>query len=223
VPAGVSGVADETPAICEKAGARVLQRRLEGFADQKQFALDQTQGDWALSIDADERVTPALADEIRRALAQPQADGYRLRREMYFLGARLRHGGVGEDRVLRLLRRGKGRYRPVRVHESIEVDGVVGDLASPLLHYSYASIEEYCEKANHYTTLAAADLFGRGRRFRVTDHLRPSWELLQRIVFKGAWLDGRPGIVYAALSAHTAWLRAVKLWQLEHRKLGRWT
>lgn len=209
--------ADDTAALCRRAGARVFTRALEGFGPQKQFALEQTRGDWVLSIDADERVPAALAEEIRRVVRDPNAaSGYEVRRDFYFLGHRLRHGGLGADWVLRLFRRGAGRFRPVRVHEGIEVRGSVGRLQTALEHYSYASLEEYMEKCNQYTTLAAQDQWSRGQRFHFWDHLRPAWELATRVLGRGAWLDGQAGLTYAALSAHAAWLRAIKLWEIEN-------
>src|SRR5579863_7922788 len=87
---------DETPALCRRFGVKVLTRTLDGFATQKQFALDQTTGTWALSIDADERVTPALAQEIRALIqSNPPENGFEVRRNFYFLGKRLRFGGLG--------------------------------------------------------------------------------------------------------------------------------
>jgi hypothetical protein len=162
----------------------------------------------------------ALADEIRAVVhaAELEAEGYRLTRHNYFLGHRLRFGGVGSDQIVRLFLRTKGKYRPVRVHESILVEGRIGELRAPLEHYSYTSLHEYVAKANHYTDLAAEELRSRGRRFALTDHLRPVWELFSRLVMKSAWLDGMPGIMYAMLSAHTAWLRSAKLWALEHHR-----
>lgn len=210
---------DDTVAICRSLGAKVFSRKLDGFAAQKQYALDRTSGDWALSLDADERLTPHLAQEIKRVVAENGVSGFEIRRHFYFLGYRLRFGGVGQDWVLRLFKRTQGKFSPVRVHERIEVEGKVARLSEALEHYSYATLEEYLEKCNHYTTLAALDLWHKGRRFSLLDHLRPAWELFSRIVLKGAWLDGWPGIIYAALSAHSAWLRAIKLWELERGRL----
>jgi glycosyltransferase involved in cell wall biosynthesis len=210
------GSTDATAALAQAAGARVFNRFFDGFAAQKQFALDQCTLDWVLSIDADERVTPALAAEIKDIVKRADAaDGYELRREMYFLGRRLRFGGVGTDWPLRLFKRAKGKFSAVSVHERIEISGRVGRLQKPLQHFSYATLEEYTAKCDHYTTLSAQDLFKKGRRFSMVDHLRPGWELVQRVLLRGAWLDGQPGLIYAALSAHAAWLRAIKLWELE--------
>lgn len=228
-----SGSSDRTKDIAQQADARVLEREFDGFAAQKQYALEQCTGEWLLSIDADERVTPELAQSIKavilseakdlapiqkeilrlKRLAQNDMrfDGFRITREMFFLGKRLRFGGVGSDRVLRLLRKGKGRFRPVKVHESIEVDGQVGELKGTLQHFSYRTLEEYLQKREHYTTLAAKDLKKRGRRFRVTDYLRPGWEFFNRAILRGALLDGRVGLQYAWLSAESTWIRAAKL------------
>ena len=122
---------------------------------------------------------------------------------------------MGVDWPVRLFRRSKGQFRPVSVHESIQVDGRVERLNAPLLHYSYHSIEEYNEKCDHYTTLAADDLYKKGRRFSFLDHLRPGWELFNRIVLHGAWLDGRAGLTYAVLSSRAAWIRSMKLRALD--------
>ncbi len=213
-----SGSTDGTQALARKAGAKVFERSMDGFAAQKQFALEQCSGDWLLSIDADERLTPELTASIRQVLANPQPlAGYSLVRDMYFLGQRLRFGGVGTDRVTRLFRKGKGRFKPVRVHESIEIDGPVGELSGRLLHFSYATLDEYRQKCDHYTTLAADDLMKKGRRFRWTDYLRPGWELFNRIVLRGAWLDGYAGLTYAVLSSRASWMRSVKLKNLQQR------
>jgi glycosyltransferase involved in cell wall biosynthesis len=209
---------DDTAVICRRRGAKVFSRKLDGFGSQKQFALEQCTGDWLLSLDADERVTPELAREIREVIEGPSgAHGYKIPRHLYFLGHRLRFGGVGRDWVLRLFKKGTGRYRPVRVHERIEVDGFVGRLRSPLHHFSYANLDEYRQKRDRYTTLAAQDLFAGGRRGSWRDRLRPAWELFARVVLKGAWLDGRPGLIYAWLSAQSTSIRSKKLLQLEKK------
>jgi glycosyltransferase involved in cell wall biosynthesis len=214
-----SGSTDATVPIAEACGARTFTRDFDGFATQKQFSLDHCTGDWVLSIDADERVTPELAADIRRVLNDSDAaDGYRVRRDLYFLGRRLRHGGVGTDWPLRFFRHTKGAFANVTVHESVDVSGSVGRLDGVLKHLSYATLAEYAEKCEHYTTLSAEELFKKGRRFSTLDHLRPGWELFQRVILRGAWLDGQVGLIYAALSSHTVWLRAVKLWELEHRR-----
>jgi len=210
---------DNTVILAKDWGAKVYSRKLDGFGKQKQFALDQCTGDWVLSIDADERVTPELSREIKAILSQgADADGYYVSRKMYFLGHRLRFGGVGKDWVLRFFRRDKGRYLPIEIHEQVSVDGPVHRLTGALDHYSYASIDEYLAKIPGYTALAARQRWEAGARFTVLYHLRPLWELFSRVILKGAWLDGQAGLLYAALSAHAAWLRCIKLWDMEHHE-----
>ena len=219
---------DLTPELCRERGAKVFNRKLEGYGTQKQYALERCTGDWAFSIDADERVTPALAEEIRSVLRaqgsgaqslKPRAEvtGFWVSRRMYFLGKRLRFGGVGQDWVLRFFRRDKGRYQPLEIHEQVEVSGPTGKLRGTLDHFSYATLEEYLEKLPAYTAMAARQRWVSGKRFRAWHHFRPVWELFNRVVLKGAWLDGQAGLMYAALSAHAAWLRSVKLWELQNQ------
>jgi len=208
---------DRTADLARERGAKVFSRELDGFGSQKQYALERCSGDWAFSIDADERVTSDLAREISAVLAQTGGPaGYAVPRRMYFLGKRLRFGGVGSDRVVRLFRRSQGRYRPLEIHEQVEVDGAVGLLHGNLDHFSYATLDEYLEKIPTYTALAAEARWKAGKRFHGWHHFRPAWELFSRVVLKGAWLDGQAGLIYAALSAHAAWLRSAKLWEIEH-------
>ncbi len=208
---------DRTVNIARERGAKVYSRKLEGYGSQKQYALLQCTGDWVLSIDADERVTPELAREISAIVAENKNPaGYFVPRRIYFLGKRLRFGGVGKDWVLRFFRRDKGRYRPLEIHEQVEVDGETVRLKNPLDHFSYATLEEYLEKLPSYTAMAARQRWEAGKRFSSWHHLRPAWELISRVVLKGAYLDGQAGLIYAALSAHAAWLRSVKLWEIEH-------
>ncbi len=207
---------DNTPALARTVGAKVFERKMNGYGTQKQFALEQCTGDWVLSIDADERVTPALAEEIRSVLKQPGAlVGYEVPRHMFFLGKRLRFGGVGRDWVLRFFKRQKGRYLPLEIHERVEVEGPCGRLTNALDHYSYATMDEYLQKIPSYTAMAAQQRWDQGKRFSIWHHLRPGWELLNRVILRGAWLDGQEGLTYAALSAHAAWLRSVKLREIE--------
>lgn len=229
-----SGSRDATIEIARRAGARVLERTFDGFGPQKQFALSQAAGEWILSIDADERLTPRLAGEIgaivsgrasppRASEAEarsapspgaPRPEAYAIRREVWFLGHRLRYGGMQRDRVVRLVRRGCARVTAASVHERIEVAGETGHLAGTIEHHTHRTIRRYVEKANLYSSLAAADAFARGRRFHAWMHLRPAWELFRRLVLYGGFLDGQAGILYAGLSAYSAWLRALKLREL---------
>src|SRR5690606_17036853 len=136
-------------------GARIeVSPDWPGFGPQKNRALDLARGDWVLSIDADERVTPELGQAIQAAVRAPQADGYRIARLSNFCGRWIRHSGWWPDYVVRLFRRGAGRFTEVPVHERVEVQGRVETLPGHFLHYPYASLELFIDKINRYSTQA---------------------------------------------------------------------
>ncbi len=228
---GLAGLADEivvvddastdgTPEVARRFTDRVLCRPLDRFGAQRQFALDHAAGDWVLSIDADERISPALRAEIDRVIADPDSrSGYRIPRRVYFLGRRLRHGGLGGERVLRLFRRTCARISDHAVHERVLVEGKTADLTEALEHHPHRSLRRYVEKVNCYTDLAARERFERGARFHWWMHLRPGWEFFSRFVLRGGFLDGPAGLAYAGLTAHATWLRALKMWELGRRRL----
>jgi len=194
---------------------RVLVRPWQGFARTRNWAIEQAAGPWVLMVDADERVTPELAEEIRHAVAQPGAVAYQLPRAFFFCGHRLRHGGCWPDEVLRLFRRDAGQYAERRVHERFQPTGPVGRLKEPLLHYGYRDLNEYFEKFSRYAELAAQDLWERGRRARPWDWLSPGFTFLSRYLLKAGFRDGVPGLVYSALGAAFVLARTARLWELE--------
>jgi glycosyltransferase involved in cell wall biosynthesis len=210
-----SGSVDHTVAIAEAAGARVASHQFAGFGVAKQRALEMARGTWVLSVDADERVTPALAAEIRATLASAGAgspDGYLVRRDVYFLGRRLRFGGMGHDWVLRLFRRAAGRFSDDPVHEHVEVPGRPGRLRGALEHHAYGSLAEHVEKMNRYTDIQASVKAARGVRYRAWMWLRLPWEVFVRVVLRLGLLDGDAGVIFATMSAYSAWLRYAKTW-----------
>jgi glycosyltransferase involved in cell wall biosynthesis len=205
---------DETVAIAKAAGARVAEHRFEGYGAAKQQALEMASGSWVLSVDADERVTPALAEEIRRMLASvPDANGFLVRRQVLFLGRRLRFGGMGNDWVLRLFRREGARFATMPVHEHVEIRGRPRKLRATLEHHAYRSLAEHVEKMNRYTDIQAAMKEEHGVRYRTWMLVRLPWEVFARCVLRLGVLDGTPGIIFAIMSAYSAWLKYAKTWK----------
>jgi glycosyltransferase involved in cell wall biosynthesis len=203
---------DRTVEVARAAGARVERAAFEGFGPAKQRALRLATGTWVLSVDADELVTPALAEEIRRVVAAPDAaDGYWVKREVYYLGRRMRFGGLGRDWVLRLFRRDRGRFTASKVHERVEVDGRTARLVATLEHHTCATLSEHLAKVERYSSLRAEELAQRGRCYRSADVLRLPLEFALRAVVRLGLLDGTRGVVYAAVSAYAKWLRYAKL------------
>ncbi|MBI4425600.1 MAG: glycosyltransferase family 2 protein [Elusimicrobia bacterium] len=202
---------DRTPEVARSFGARWLTRDFDDYASQKQHALEQATRAWALSLDADERVTPGLAEELRQVLPAAACAGFSIPFETEFLGRVLRHGGPGSERHVRLLRRGAGRFVGGALHEGLALDGPVGGLAGAIRHVPYRDLDEYLEKLGRYTTLAARKRWEAGRRAHLGHHLLPFWELFVRLILRLGILDGRAGVVYAGLAAFHTWIKYVKL------------
>lgn len=197
---------DTTAEIARAAGARVTSAPFEGFGPTKQKAVELATGDWVLSIDADERLTPELADAIRRAIASPDAaDGYQLRWNPIFLGRSMRFGSLQREWVTKLVRRGRGRFTPARIHEQLVVDGRLDRLSGNLDHDTCRSLSDYARKLEWYASLRASDLRERGVQYHWWDALRLPVNFVWDAVFRLGVLDGVPGLIYAAGSAYHSW------------------
>lgn len=208
-----TGSSDATVEIARAQGVRVEQLTFEGFGATKQKALALARGDWILSLDADERVTPELATEMQAAIgAGETADGYYLRRHAWFLGKRIYHGGWGRDRVLRLYRRGRGHCSRDPVHERIEVSGRVGSLRHILDHHSDPTLRVHLAKIDRYSTLAAVRIAAdRSKHTGVGPALVHGCARFFKVyVFKAGWRDGILGALLAASGAYSAFLRYAK-------------
>jgi glycosyltransferase involved in cell wall biosynthesis len=208
-----SGSSDDTRRIAADKGAKVsCTDDWPGFGPQKNRALDLATGDWILSIDADERVTEELAAEIRREMAAPRADAYKIPRLSDFCGRWIRHSGWWPDYVLRLFRRGTARFTDAAVHESLRSTSTVANLHSHFLHYPYADLETYIAKINRYSTDAAAMMHAKGRRTSLagaTGHA--VWTFVRHYVVRRGFLDGKEGFVLAVMAAMGSFIRYNKL------------
>lgn len=212
------GSTDGTQRLAREAGARVEVRPdWPGFGPQKNRALDLARGDWVLSVDADERVTPELAAEIRSTIARPDAlSAYSVPRLSSYCGRFMRHGGWYPDRVVRLFRRGTARFSDDVVHESVQADGPIGRLRHDLLHISYRSFDDVLDKMNRYSSAGAAKLLARGRRGGVASAFAHGlWAFLRAYLVRLGFLDGRLGFVLACGIAHETWYRYLKLWLMQ--------
>jgi glycosyltransferase involved in cell wall biosynthesis len=206
---------DKTVAVAREFTDRIWVRPWPGFVAQKNFAVEQAAGDWVLSLDADEQVTPELRRRVAQILAADgPGDGYAVPRRNIFWGAWVRHGGLYPDYQLRLFRRRAGRFAGDGVHESVQVDGRVERVAEPLLHHSYRGLDDFVARSNRYSTLAARDWIGRGRRVRL-GHLifRPLGRFLSMYIIRLGFLDGWRGLVLAILYADYVFLRMAKAWE----------
>jgi glycosyltransferase involved in cell wall biosynthesis len=210
---------DKTVQVAREFTDRVIVRPWAGFAAQKNFALDQCEGEWILSLDADEEVAPELRREIVATVAATAAcDGYAVRRQNMFLDRWIRHGGLYPDWQVRLFRRGRGRFLDRAVHESVAVDGAVGRLRGHLVHRSYEGVADFIERANRYSSLAAEQLVRDGRRVRAGELIvRPLGRFLAMYVLRLGFLDGRRGLLLATLYAYYVLMRSAKVWEVTRR------
>lgn len=208
-----SGSTDDTCEIAASRGALIVcTEDWPGFGPQKNRALDLATKEWVLSIDADERVTPELAQAIARELAAPRADAYKIARLSNFGGRWIRHSGWWPDHVLRLFRRGTARFKDVAVHESVIPQSPAHVLDGHFLHYPYASLEVFIAKINHYSTEAAQLMHQQGRRSSVPGALGHAlWTFVRHYLLRRGFLDGWQGLVLAGMAASGSYYRYVKL------------
>lgn len=207
---------DNTAEMAARSGARVIVRDWPGYVAQKNFAAGEARHDWILSIDADERVTPQLADEIKALLrGTPACAGYRVPRLSRYLGAWIRSTDWYPDFQLRLYDRRQGQWEGRHVHESVKVRGRAGDLTSDLLHYTYRDVSHHLQTIDRYTTLAARQMFEDGRRARVRHLcLNPIAAFLRNYVVRAGFRDGRAGLIVSLLNSYYVLLKFVKLFEL---------
>jgi glycosyltransferase involved in cell wall biosynthesis len=207
---------DATLEVAQRDADIVTVRRFDDFASQRNAALALATGDWVLSIDADERVTPALAAEIRRVIAEVASPfrGYRVPIRSIILGRPFAYSGTQHDQPLRLFRRDSGRWSGL-VHETVALDGRVGLLQNVLGHHTLPNIGVFLDKLDRYTTLEAAGMAGSNRRFRARDlAFLPLWTFLRLYLLKQGFRDGVEGFMFCFLSGVST---AVRAWK--HREL----
>ncbi len=210
---------DKTAAIARELTDHVIVRPWAGFAAQKNFGLAQAGGEWILSLDADETVSPALRAEIAAVLEEGGAEGYAVPRRNVFWGRWVRHGGLYPDWQVRLFRRGRGRFVERAVHESVTIDGRVERLRAPLDHRSYRDVADFLARADRYTSLAAEEWVAAGRPVRPLLDLvaRPAGRFLAMYVARAGFLDGWRGFLLATLYAYYVLMRSAKIWERTRR------
>ena len=211
-----SGSTDRTVDIARELGAKVWVEPWKGFASQKNSALDKCTGEWVLSLDADESLEDALMSGITQALNNHAFAGYYLKRNNYFLGRWMRHGGFAEKK-LRLFRRDAGRFKDVPVHEVVELDGRTGVIhGGAVRHDQYPTLDSYIEHMNRYSSLGAEIAEGKGHRAfsLINIVLRPIATFTQKYFLRLGFLDGREGLLLCLYhSVYVSWKYA-KAWEL---------
>lgn len=194
---------------------RLQQHVSLGSAAQKNYGMDRTRHDWILVVDADERVGPQLADEIRRVAGQPGPWAYSIARRNFVLGREMRFSGLQRDRVIRLFHRGHARYPNRRVHADLVVDGPVGALDHPFDHYYVRSFDHMAAKMVRYGTWAAAQMYLEGRSSGFAKVLfRPLARFLRDFVLLQGFRDGMRGLLVTGLHTFYVFWKYAKLWEM---------
>lgn len=204
------------------ANVRLLQHEYEHSASQKNWTIPQASHPWIFLLDADERPTPELVEEIKTVVNSGSSySGFWIYRRNHFMGKQIHYSGWQSDKVLRLFKRDECRYQNKHVHAEIETQGKIGFLKNKLIHYTYKDLTSYLKKADRYTTWGALD---RVQKFAKTGHkiglpylaLRPFSRFFRHYFLRLGVLDGTHGLVVSALSATNVFIRGVKIWRLQH-------
>ena len=214
------GSTDRTVEIARSLGAEVIVTTdWPGFGPQKGRALSRARGDWVLSLDADEWVEPALADEIRATITRVDAaEGYEIPRRSRFCGKIVRHGDWRGDRVLRLFQRGRGRFSEDKVHERVIVEGHVARLSAPLEHDSVTDLADAEDKIERYANAAAFQLLAEGKTSNIAKAaLRGGAAFLRSYILRLGFLDGITGLQVANYNRRYTYQKWARLAKLSHR------
>jgi (heptosyl)LPS beta-1,4-glucosyltransferase len=209
---------DDTAAIARRFTERVYQRPWNGYVEQKNHAASLATHDWIFSLDADERVPEDLSAEMRALLrTDPDARGYRMPRVSFYLGRWMRTTDMYPDYQLRLYDRRHARWEGMHVHESVTVaNGRIGYLKSELQHYPYRDLSEHLIRMDRYTTLAARQMFEKGKRAtRLELLLHPPVAFARNYILKGGFRDGKPGLIISLVNSYYVMLKFAKLWELQ--------
>jgi glycosyltransferase involved in cell wall biosynthesis len=211
--------ADRTVEAARAKGAQVVSRAFDGFGRQKNYALSLATGDWVLSIDADERVSPALAHAIETAIGKGGADAYEMPRLSRFLGRAMHHSGWYPDYVLRLFRNGCAHFSNDLVHERVICEAVVARIAEPLDHYPVLRLEDAVSRMDRYSTAGAEMIAASRRKVSFASGITHGlWSFFRAYVWRLGFLDGREGFLLAVANAEGTYYRYMKAWLAGRRR-----
>lgn len=215
-----SNSSDDTVAIASKnEKVKVYMRVFDNFSSQKNFAISKATNDWVVFFDPDEKITKSLAEEIITALNEPKAIAYYVKRELYFMGKRIKYSGFQTDWVIRLFNKNQCRYDGNLVHEVLDTNGKTLKLRNRLPHYTYKSFDDYTGKLHRYSSLQAQMLYEKKKKPTLSNFLfRPFYRFWHQYLIRLGILDGKEGFILAYINAFSVFKRYVNLWML-YRKI----
>jgi glycosyltransferase involved in cell wall biosynthesis len=212
---------DTTVSLCRMFTEKVYEKEWQGHVKQKNCALQYASNEWVLCIDADERVSTELREEIERNLSMEgnSCDGYYFPRHSYYLGKWINHGGWYPDYKLRLFKKSKGRWGGEDPHDKVILKGTTTQLKGELLHFVYKNVSHQLQTVDIFSTITATALDREGDRFNLFKLLyRPSIKFFETYCIKRGFMDGLPGFIIAITSSFYVFLRYVKLWELQKQR-----
>ncbi len=213
-----SGSTDETLDVAKKYKTKIYERRFDNYANQKNYAVVRADGEWVLSLDADEVVTPELAEEITGAILVKDVNGYLIPRKNIIFGSEIKHTRWSPDKHVWLFRRGKGKWKG-EVHEEVEVEGWVAELKNPKVHFSYETITDFLNMINRYTDMISEEENKKGRRFSYFMlFFTPTLSFFRRFFYKQGYLDGWRGFILSYLMALYRMTSWIKIWEQQEYK-----
>jgi glycosyltransferase involved in cell wall biosynthesis len=211
---------DKTVAICEKYGAKVFLKDFENYGKQKQFALNKTNNDWVLSLDADEVLSDGLIDEIKSLnLKNTKIHGYLIPRTHIFLNKIFKYGSENRKPILRLFNKNNGSFLENKVHEKIIVEGEIGKLKNELLHYTVIDFENAILKQTKYSLLGGEFLYEKNKKVSVFKVIiKFPFEFIRVYFFQRNFLNGYQGFIWSMLASYSSFIKYAKLFDLNYNK-----
>jgi len=214
---------DNTVGICRKYTEKIYFRKLDSFSVQKQFGVNLATGEWVLILDSDEILSPGLQEEIKDILKKGSSyDGFFIWRKTFYLGKWIKHSGWYVP-IVRLFRRTKGKLDSRFVHEKILVDGKIGYLTEPILHYSYQSIDQHIKKLNIFTTYDAKEVLK--RKINITFGnafwyllIKPFLMFVKKFIILRGFMDGIEGFIISVFTGLSVFLTYTKVWEYQEKK-----
>ena len=210
---------DQTKALASKhEKVTVLERKFDNFSEQKNYAISQATHDWVVFFDPDEEITKAMADEIKLSLTAPKAIAYFVKRELYFMGKRIKYSGFQTDWVIRAFNKNHCHYNGNLVHETLDAKGITAKLKTRLPHHTYKSFDDYTAKLHRYSALQARMLYDKKKKPNLFHFMfRPFYRFWHQYLLRLGILDGKEGFILAYINAFSVFKRYVNLWLLYRR------
>lgn len=209
---------DRTAEVCREFTDKVYRKKWSGFKEQKNYALSLATNDWVLSIDADERVSPELAREIKGVLSQcsETISGFYFPRRAYYLGGWINHGGWYPNRKPRLFRKERTCWVGTDLHERAEIQGPTQLLKNDLWHFPHKDLADHLKTVSNYSDIASKEMHSLGKKFRLWQIiLHPPAKFLETYLWKWGFMDGARGLIIALMSSYYVFLKYAKLWEKE--------